>query len=247
MIPLRNGYMTDMHERTRLLVGEENFKKLQSSTAMIVGVGGVGSIAAESLARSGIKKLVLIDGDDIDITNLNRQIQTNQYNIGESKVKAMADHLHRINPEIIIDCHQMFFDGSSEELFEDVDFVVDAIDTITHKMDLIEICLNKEIPFVSSMGMGNRLDPSQVFETTLDKTSHDAIARIMRGMARKRNIDMKKVPVVLTKEEPIIQYKIVNEDGETRKEKQPPASMLLVPPAAGLMCASICIRTLISE
>lgn len=237
--------MTDMHERTRLLIGEEGFERLQSATVMVVGVGGVGSIAAESLARSGIGKLVLVDGDNIDITNLNRQIQTHHYNIGESKVNAMKDHLLRINPELEIESHHLFFDKESSFLFTDVDYVVDAIDTITHKMDLIEICLDQGIPFISSMGMGNRMDPSQVFETTLDKTSHDAIARILRGMARKRKIDMKKVPVVLTKEEPIVQYKIVNEDGVTRKEKQPPASMLLVPPAAGLLCASICIRNLI--
>lgn len=237
--------MSSMFERTKLLIGNDGFNKIKDATVLVVGVGGVGSICVESLARSGVGKIIVVDGDTIDITNINRQIQTNVNNLNKSKALEMVKHIKAISEEIDISCHNIFFDKNHSEIFEGVDFVVDAIDTITNKIDLIEICLDKNIPFISSMGMGNRLDPSSVFETTLDKTEYDPLAKILRKMARDKNIDLKKVNVVFSNERPIVQNKIIDKDGETRKQKMPPASMLLVPPAAGLLCASICIRYLI--
>ena len=162
--------MNNMFERTKLLVGKPGFQALKKARVMVVGVGGVGSICAESLARSGVGKIVIVDNDLIDITNLNRQIQTRMSNIGKSKVKEMANYINDISLNTEVKYHELFFNKKHAEIFDDVDFVIDAIDTIFSKADLIEICLEKNIPFISSMGMGNRLDPSQVFETTLDKT-----------------------------------------------------------------------------
>lgn len=239
------GLVDNMFERTKLLIGNEGFDKLAAATVLVVGVGGVGSICVESLARSGVGKIVVVDGDTVDITNLNRQIQTNKDNIGDSKVVAMVKHIKSISSDIDIVYHDVFFDKDLEHIFESVDYVIDAIDTISSKLDLIKICLDKDIPFVSSMGMGNRLDPSKVFETTLAKTEYDPLAKILRKMARDNRLDFKKIKVVFSSEQPIVQNQVVNKDGETRKQKMPPASMLLVPPAAGLLCASICIRELI--
>lgn len=238
--------MSDKFERTKLLIGEDGFAKIQAATVLVVGAGGVGSICAESLARSGVGKIIVVDGDDIDPTNINRQLQTNENNIGKSKALEMVKHIKAISEDIDIDCYDVFFDKDSHYIFDNVDFVIDAIDTITSKMDLINICLKKKIPFISSMGMGNRLDPSKVFETTLDKTEYDPLAKSLRKMARENKVNLKKIPVVFSSEQPIKQNKVIDKDGEILKQRIPPASMLLVPPAAGLLCASICIRYLVN-
>lgn len=237
--------MSNMFERTKLMIGEDGFNKIQVATVLVLGAGGVGSICIESLARSGVGKIIIVDGDKIDSTNLNRQLQTNENNLNKSKASAMVKHIKRISQDIDITYHDLFFNKQHFDIFDGVDYVIDAIDTISSKMDLIEICLDRNIAFISSMGMGNRLDPSQVFQTTLDKTEYDPLAKILRKMARDKNVDLKKVRVVFSSERPITQNKIIDKDGETRKQKMPPASMLLVPPAAGLLCASICIRDLI--
>ena len=187
-----------MFERTRLLIGNDGFDKLQAATVLVVGVGGVGSICVESLARSGVGKIVVVDGDIIDVTNLNRQIQTNKDNIGDSKAIAMVKHIKSISDDIDIAYHDVFFDKEQERIFENIDYVIDAIDTISSKLDLIKICLNKDIPFVSSMGMGNRLDPSKVFETTLAKTEYDPLAKVLRKMARDNKFDLIKIKVVFS-------------------------------------------------
>lgn len=236
-----------MFGRTALLLQEEGLKKLQRSKVLVIGVGGVGSIAVESLARSGVGEIVIVDNDTIDVSNLNRQVQTNMSNVGKSKVIEMVNHIHRINEDINITAHELFFSKDVDYIFEGVDFVIDAIDTLTSKCDLIELCLQKEIPFISSLGMGNRIDPTQVIATTLDKTSYDPLAKILRKMARDRHLDLKKIPVAFSLEQPITQNKILKEDGVTRKQKMPPASMFLVPPASGLTCAAECIQYLVSK
>ena len=237
--------MVSMFERTKLLIGEDGFNKIRKATVLVVGIGGVGSICVEALARSGVKNIVVVDGDVIDVTNINRQLQTNENNIGKSKVLEMIKHVKSISKDINITGYDVFFDKDQSHIFDNVDYVIDAIDTISSKMDLINICLEKGLPFISSMGMGNRLDPSKVYETTLDKTEYDPVARILRKMARDNKLDLKKIRVVFSSEQPIVQNRVINKDGDTRKERIPPASMLLVPPAAGLLCASICIRDLI--
>ena len=233
-----------MFSRTKLLIGEEAFSKLASSTVLIFGVGGVGSVAAESLARSGIKKLVLVDNDIINISNLNRQIQTEFSNVGKSKVREMKKRLISINPNIEIVTYDIFYTKEHNYVFENVDFVIDAIDSISSKVDLIEYCLENKIGFISSLGMGNRFDPSKVFKTTLDKTSYDPLAKILRRKARDRHFNLKKINVVYSSEIPIKQNEVIYEND---MEVMPPASMFLVPPAAGLNCASFCINYLINK
>ncbi len=236
-----------MFERTQLLLGKEGLEALKRSKVLVIGVGGVGSIAVESLARSGVGEIVIVDKDTIDLSNLNRQVQTNYSNIGKSKVFEMVNHIKRINPEIKITAYETFYDKDVEYIFEGVDFVIDAIDTLSSKADLIEYCIKHEIKFISSLGMGNRTDPTKVIQTNLEKTTYDPLAKILRKMCRDKRLNLKKIPVVFSTEQPITQTVIVNEDGTTRKQKMPPASMFVVPPTAGLTCAAYCMDTLINN
>lgn len=230
-------------ERVQLLLKDEGLNKLKNSTVLIIGVGGVGSYAAEALARSGVGKLILVDKDNIDITNLNRQIHTNDSNINRSKVEVMKERIlsfSNCNVEII----QEFYDSSLNHIFNNVDFVIDAIDTVTSKVDIMEYCLKHKIKFVSSMGMANRFDPSMIEYTYLDKTYNDPLSKAIREVVKKRNIK-KRIPVVFSRELPLKQCEIVNEEGITRKEKIPPASLIFTPAAAGLICSSVALRQLI--
>ncbi len=236
-----------MFERTQLLLGEESLEKLQNSTVLVIGVGGVGSIAVEALARSGVGKIKIVDNDTIALSNLNRQVQTNMSNVNKSKVQEMVKHVKRINEDIDIEYYEMFFDENSTHIFEGVDFVIDAIDTLCSKVELIKHCLDNDIPFISSLGMGNRIDPTKVMITTLDKTSYDPLAKTLRKMCRDLRLNLKKINVTFSTEQPITQTQIINEDGLTRKQKMPPASMFLVPPASGLACVYYCITQLINE
>ncbi len=236
-----------MFERTKLLLSEEGFNKLAKSKVLVVGVGGVGSIAVEALARSGVNEIVIVDNDTIALSNLNRQVQTNYQNVGKSKVNEMVKHIKNISPDINIVGHELFYDQSVTHIFEGVDFVIDAIDTLCSKVELIETCLDMGIPFISSLGMGNRVDPTKVSVTTLDKTSYDPLAKVLRKMCRDKHINLRKVKVTFSSEQPIVQKQIVNSDGATRKQKMPPASMFFVPPASGLACAAECIQYLVDK
>lgn len=236
-----------MFERTELLLGKDGLESLKRSSVLVIGVGGVGSIAVESLARSGVGKIRIVDNDTIALSNLNRQVQTNMSNVGESKVFEMVNHIKRINPDIEIEAIETFYDKSITHIFEDIDFVIDAIDTVTSKVDLIEECLTRKIPFISSLGMGNRIDPTKIEVTTLDKTSYDPLAKVLRKMCKDKHLNLRKIKVAFSSEQPITQNIIINEGGVTRKQKMPPASMFLVPPTAGLTCASYCIQYLIEH
>lgn len=235
-------------ERVQLLVGEEGIQELQNATVLVVGIGGVGSHAAEALARAGIGHLLLLDGDVIQESNLNRQIHATVDTIGQAKVEAMKNRIHSIQPNCKITTYQLFFDGNQEFIFDQkIDYVVDAIDTISSKLDLIQICQKKGIPFISSLGMANRWDSSQLIITTLDKTNYDPFAKAVRSMARKRAMDLRKIPVIFSKEVSVVQNKVINVDGQTRKERIPPASTSFVPPAAGLLAASYVTRKLLEK
>lgn len=234
-------------ERLTLLWSEEKVNKLVNSTVLVVGIGGVGAMAAEALARSAIGNIVLVDNDTVDITNLNRQILATSKDIGKTKTEVMKERILDINPNCNVIIYHEFFDKEKTYIFENkIDFVIDAIDTITSKLDLIQICQNRNTPIISSLGMGNRVDPSQLRYTTLDKTSNDALARAMRQIARKRGMNL-KIPVVISLETAIVQNKIVDENGETQKEKTPPASNAFVPNAAGLLLSSYVVRKLIEQ
>lgn len=234
------------NERMKYLIGQENVELLTKKRVVIFGVGGVGSYACEALARSGIGSLVLIDHDVVDVTNINRQIPALHSTVGLKKVDVMKQRIADINPECNVTAFDCFMnkDNINEIMQGQVDFIVDAIDTVTSKLDLYEYAQEKQIPIISSLGMANRLDPTKVIVTRLDKTENDPLAKSVRTQARRRNLSL-KVPVVFSTETPITQNKVINEEGQTRKEKYPVSSSPFVPSSAGLACASYVVRTLI--
>lgn len=235
-------------QRMELLIGTEKLKVLKHACVLIVGVGGVGSYAAEALARSGVGKLILLDGDVVAPSNLNRQIHAVFDTIGRSKTAVMKERIQSYREDCTINCHDFFYNKEKNDFLfsQTVDFVVDAIDTMSSKLDLIAYCLEHNIPFISSTGMANRLDPTKIEITELMKTSYDPVAKIMRTMVRKARLKG-KIPVVWSKEHPSIQTKIINENGVTRKQKMPPASSPFVPSAAGLACASYAMKILLEK
>ncbi len=225
-------------QRTRLLIGEENFSKLQAATVAIFGIGGVGSFTAEALARSGIGHLVLIDKDNVDMTNINRQIHALTSTIGKSKVEVLRDRIFEINPAAKVDAIQKFYlpDESAENFFIcQYDYVVDAIDTITAKINLAVECNSRKIPLISSMGAGNKLNPALFKVADIYKTAVDPVAKVMRKKLRERGIDSLKV--VYSEEIP----KKIDAGDLTGKVI---GSVAFVPSVAGLILASEVVRDL---
>lgn len=235
-------------ERIELLIGKHGIQKLQNASVMVVGIGGVGSYAAESLARCGIGTIILIDHDTVAPSNLNRQIHATFDTIDRAKTEVMKERILTYRKDIQIIEYKEFYNANKNELFfqQHVDFVIDAIDTISAKIELIQYCLLHKIPFISSMGMANRWDPSQLRVMDLMKTKDDPLAKIMRQLVRKNRIKG-KIPVVCSCELPFTQTMIVNENGINRKQKMPPASTPFVPSSAGLICASQAIKKILSE
>lgn len=221
--------------RLNLLLGESNSQLLENKTILIVGIGGVGSFAAEALARSGIGKIILVDYDVIVKSNLNRQIHTSINTIGEKKVSAMKKRINEIAPWCQVEAYALRLDEEKEYLFEDIDFVVDAIDDIKSKVSLIKISLENEIPIISCLGMANRLDSSLLEVTRLDKTYNDPFAKMLRNKLRQEKISL-KFPVVFSKELPIV----------SSVNNELPSS-IFVPSSAGILCASYVVRVLIDK
>ena len=231
-------------QRIELLIGSEAVRHLKQACVMVVGIGGVGGYAVEALARSGVGKLILVDHDDVALSNLNRQIIATVQTLGQSKTEAMEQRIHSYAPDCEVVCVPEFFTEESENLFEQkIDYIIDAIDTLSSKLVLIEMAQRHGVPCISSLGMANRFDPTQLVVTTLDKTCNDPLARALRRMVRERGLKG-KIPVVWSKELPYTQNQLVNEEGKTLKEKYPPASTIFVPAAAGLTCASVVFRSL---
>lgn len=235
-------------QRMELLIGEEKLALLQDACVMVVGVGGVGSYAAEALARCGIGTLILVDGDTVALSNLNRQIHATYETVGQSKTKVMKERIDTYRKDCTVIQKDIFYKEENNDVLFDqpVDFVIDAIDTMSSKLSLIQYCKEHNIPFISSMGMANRLDPTKITICDLMKTSYDPVAKIMRNLVRRHRIKG-RIPVVYSSEQPTVQTKIVNENGVTRKQKMPPASSPFVPSAAGLACASYAVRTILDN
>ncbi len=247
--------MNVLHQfsRNELVFGKEGLETLANSTVCVLGVGGVGSFAAEALARSGIGRIILIDKDDIDITNVNRQIHALLSTVGRPKVEVMKERITDINPACEVIALQMFYtEETYEQLFAyPLDFVIDASDTITYKIHLMKECLKRNIPIISSMGAANKMDPTRFQIADISKTSYDPIAKVIRTKLRKEGI-IKGVPVVFSDEPPIKQRKDVlkevgNQDATIRKAKLPPASNAFVPSVAGLIAASYVVRELLKQ
>ena len=224
--------MDTQFSRTECLLGSENINKLKKSRVAIFGIGGVGGFVVEALARVGVGSLDIIDDDTVNITNLNRQIIATTNTVGKFKVDVAAERIAEINPEIIVTKHKLFFSEESLNSFDftKYDYVIDAIDTVTSKILLITICKELEIPIISSMGTGNKLDASMLEVADISKTSVCPLARVMRYELKKRNI--KKLKVVYSKEEPIKPTIQKEESG-----RHIPASAVFVPAAAGMIIA----------
>ncbi|MDD7411143.1 tRNA threonylcarbamoyladenosine dehydratase [Fusobacterium gastrosuis] len=226
-------------QRTELAIGLENLEKLQKSHIIVFGLGGVGGGAVEALVRSGIGELSLVDFDTVDITNLNRQLIATQNTIGQHKALAMKERALSINPDITINTYiHKFLKEDTDLFFKDkkYDYVIDAIDLITPKLDLIEFCYKQKIPIISSMGTGNKLDPTQFQVADINKTSVCPMAKVIRKELKKRNV--KKLKVVFSKECP---RKPVNEDG-SREKRHNVGSIAFVPPVVGMILASQVIK-----
>lgn len=244
--------MLHQFSRTELAIGPEGLEKMKGSTVAVLGIGGVGGIAAEALARTGIGRIILIDKDVVDITNINRQIHALTTTVGQPKADLMRDRIKLINPECDVVALRMFYtEETYEQIFQyPLDYVVDASDTIIYKVHLIKECLHRGIPIISSMGAANKMDPSRFKVADISKTHTDPIARVVRTKLRKDGIK-KGVKVVFSDEDPIkpredVTQRIVPENApEIRKAKQPPASNSFVPPVAGLIMVSEVVKDLL--
>lgn len=228
--------MENWLERTELLIGNENIHKLQNSKVAIFGLGGVGSYVAEALVRSGIGTIMLVDNDTIDLTNINRQLLADTSTIGMPKVKVGKERYLTINPQIQIIEHQQFYDEHTNgELFPtNYDYIVDAIDCVNSKLLLIENAKKHNIPIISSMGTGNKLNATQFEITDISHTSVCPLAKIIRKKLKEKNIT--NVKVLYSKEKPI-----------TTSEKNIISSISFVPSVAGLLIAGEVIRDLIEK
>ena len=232
-----------MFARTELLLGKTNIDKLKNSTVIVFGIGGVGSYVVEALTRVGVGKIVIVDKDDISISNINRQLPATQQTIGLSKVKIMKERMLSINPEITVVAKQEFYlPGRADEfLNDDLDYIVDAVDNVTAKLDLICCAKEKNIPIISSMGTGNKLDPTRLEIADIKKTSVCPLAKVMRKELRKRNVD--SVKVVYSKEEPVVPMTVDEEGNPIRSSV--PGSISFVPSVAGLIIASEVVKDLL--
>jgi len=240
--------------RTELLIGKDGLEKLKKSKVAIFGIGGVGSFVAEGLARAGIGKLVLIDSDNICISNLNRQIHATHKTIGMPKVQVMKERIVDINPESEVTVPQLFYSNETcGELLWDYDYIADAIDSVKSKIDLILNAKQRGIRIISSMGAGNKLDPTRFEVADIYSTQVCPLAKIIRKEMRKHGIPSLKV--VYSKELPIKQVNTVSEvtpqeelsnvESPTAK-KHVPGSISFVPPVAGLIIAGEIIRDLLN-
>ena len=221
-------------ERTKALIGEAALEKLKNSHVAIFGIGGVGGFTAEALARAGINKIDLIDNDTINLTNLNRQIVALHSTIGQFKVDVMELRAKDINPDVKINSFKIFFDENSINQFDfsKYDYIIDAIDSVKSKLLLIETAKKLNIPIISSMGTGNKLDPTKFQIADISKTSVCPLARVIRVELKKRGI--KNLKVLYSTEEPI------------KTGARTPSSISFVPPAAGLIIASEVVKDLIN-
>lgn len=230
----------NIFDRSEILLGKDALEKLKDSSVAIFGVGGVGSYTVEALVRGGIGKLFLFDGDVVSQTNINRQLVATTKTVGMDKVAVAKEHCLEVNPDIQVHCEKIFF--SSENAngidFSQFDYVVDAIDTVSSKLLLIEKSKAANVPVISCMGAGNKLDPTRFEVTDIGKTSVCPLAKVMRYELKKRGIS--KVKVVYSKEEPI-------KHGLTENGKPLPGSVSFVPSVAGLIIAGEVIKDLIKS
>lgn len=235
--------MKEKFSRTEMLVGADSIKKLSTSRVAVFGIGGVGGYVAEALARAGVGAIDLIDNDVVSESNINRQIIALSSTVGQLKTEVMRQRILDINSEAEIRCINKFVlhDNIDEFDFSAYDYVVDAIDTVSGKLAIIEKAYREGIPVISSMGTGNKLDPTRFEIADINKTSVCPLARVMRYELKKRGV--KKLKVLYSKEEPIKPTNIQNND----KMKAVPGSISFVPSVAGLIIGGEVIKDLIKK
>lgn len=229
--------MNEQHSRTEMLIGTEGVEKLLKSRIIIFGVGGVGGYAAEALARAGVGHIELVDSDRVAISNINRQIIATHSTVGQYKTEAMRDRILSINPECQVVCHNIFFDNDAKCQFNftKYDYIIDAIDSLGAKIELIASAHEAGTRIISAMGAGNKLDPTLFQVSDISKTTVCPLARAVRIALRKRGINHLKV--VYSKESPVIPPEV--SDGERRRV---PASISFVPSVMGLILAGEVIK-----
>jgi len=249
--------MLHAFSRIEMLIGTESLNKLNNSKVAVFGIGGVGSYVVEGLVRSGVGKFVLVDDDCVCLTNINRQIHATRKTVGKPKVEVMRDRILEINPKAEVTTYQRFYmpDTAEELIKDDYDYIVDAVETVTAKIDLVVRAKEKGIPIISCMGAGNKLDPTKFEVADIYETSIDPLAKVMRKELRSRGIDSLKV--VYSKEVPIKPLEMettscktgcVCPSGTTRKctvRHQVPGSAAFVPSVAGLIIAGEVVKDLI--
>jgi len=248
--------MLTQFSRTELLLGKEAMNKLEGARVAVFGIGGVGGYVCEALVRSGVMHFDLIDDDKVCLTNLNRQIIATRKTVGKYKTEVMKSRILEINPETEVNIHNCFFlpENAEEFPFEEYDYVVDAVDTVTAKIALVMKCKEMDVPIISSMGAGNKLDASAFRVTDIYKTKVCPLAKVMRRELKKRGV--KKLKVVYSEEEPIrpmedtsdnCSTETVCQDGveyKAAKRRSTPGSVAFVPSVAGLIIAGEVIKDL---
>ncbi len=237
--------MEEQFSRTCMMIGEDGLQKLSNAHVIVFGVGGVGGYVIEGLARSGVGTITIVDHDTVAPSNLNRQIIALHNTIGMSKVDCMEERIHAISPQCVVHKRQEFYLPEQKELFalETYDYIVDAIDTVTAKIDLVVRAKELGVPIMCSMGTGNKTKPAMLEVTDLYKTSICPLAKVMRKELRVRGISSLKV--VYSKEEP--KKHPVEESPDGKRKKQTPGSMVYVPAVAGMIIASEVINDLLSK
>lgn len=228
-------------ERSRILLGNDALLKLKNAKVIVFGVGGVGSYVCEALARGGIGTIALVDNDTVSESNINRQLVALTSTIGHNKTEVMRDRIWEINPVCNVTSIPRFYTKEKEVSIDDYDYVVDAIDTVTSKLTLIEEANRLSIPIISCMGTGNKLDPTRFEIADISKTSVCPLARVMRRELKLRGISHLKV--LYSKEEPICPEISIPENGK----RSVPGSVSFVPPVAGMIIAGEVIKDIISK
>jgi len=247
------SHLLHQFSRNELAVGAAGIEKLKNTTVAILGIGGVGSFAAEAVARTGVGRIILVDKDDVDITNINRQLVAYMSTIGRSKSAVMKERIADINPECEVhDLHMFYTEDTYEEFFSyKPDYVIDASDTVIYKIHIMKECLKRDIPIISSMGAANKMDPTRFKIADISKTNTDPLAKVIRTKLRKEGIK-KGIPVIFSDESPIVIRpdvvgEVGNPDAAIRKAKMPPSSNAFVPSSVGLIAASWVIRKILED
>ncbi|MCR4611695.1 MAG: tRNA threonylcarbamoyladenosine dehydratase [Lachnospiraceae bacterium] len=239
---LANAATEDQFERTRRVIGKPAIDKLNKARVAVFGIGGVGGYVCEALVRSGIEHIDLIDSDKVVLSNINRQIIATHSTIGQDKVDVMTKRLHDINPNTDVKVYKMFFLPENADLFpwEEYDYVVDAIDTVTAKIELVKRCDINGTPIISSMGTAGKLNPTMLQVSDIYKTKVCPLAKVMRKELRDRGI--KSLKVVYSEEQPIHNQ----EDTADINGKHVPGSVAFVPSVAGLIIAGEVVKDIIA-